>query len=38
MLGWFVCPTVFMVTTGKAIGLKKTECDPGGVSLIVFTT
>ena len=23
-LGWFVCPTASMVTTGKAIGLKKT--------------
>ena len=24
MLGWFVCPTVSMVTTSKAIGLEKT--------------
>ena len=24
MLGWFVCPTVSMVTTGKTISLGKT--------------
>ena len=24
MLGWFVCPTVSMVTTSKATGLEKT--------------